>query len=64
VRDRLDKKAAAAFVRRESEKLSLTEDRRRFAEMTETELTSLHEGNFARYRLRPPEFAAWQKLWR
>ncbi len=64
VRDGLDKKAAAAFVRRESEQLPQTEDRRRFAEMAETELTSLHEGNFARYRLRPAEFAAWQKLWR
>jgi hypothetical protein len=25
---------------------------------------SLHEGNFARYRLRPAEFGAWQKTWR
>jgi hypothetical protein len=32
--------------------------------MAETELTSLHEGNFARYRLRPAEFAAWKKTWR
>jgi Fic family protein len=64
VRDGLDKKAAAAFVRREAEKLPEANDRKHFAEMAETELTSLHEGNFARYRLRPSEFAAWQKTWR
>jgi hypothetical protein len=64
VRDGMDKKAAAAFVRRESAKLPGPDDQRRFAEMAETELTSLHEGNFARYRLRPSEFAAWLKTWR
>ncbi|MEO5959002.1 MAG: Fic family protein, partial [Opitutaceae bacterium] len=64
VRGRLNKKTAAAHVRREAAKLPETADRRRFAEMTESELTSLHEGNFARYRLRPAEFAAWRKTWR
>ncbi len=38
-------------------------DRQRFAEIVETELTSLHEGNFARYRIRPSEFAAWWQVW-
>ena len=64
VRGGMDKKAAAAFVRREAQKLPDANDRKRFAEMAETELTSLHEGNFARYRLRPAEFAAWKKTWR
>jgi hypothetical protein len=63
VRDGLDKKAAAAFVRREAEKLPEASDRKHFAEMAEAELTSIHEGNFARYRLRPSEFAAWRKTW-
>lgn len=64
VRDRLDKKAAVAFVRNESAKLPEVPDRARFAELAETELSSLHEGNFARYRLRPAEFAAWRATWR
>jgi hypothetical protein len=64
VRGGLDKKAAAAFVRREAEKLPVPGERSRFAELAEAELTSLHEGNFARYRLRPAEFAAWRKRWR
>jgi hypothetical protein len=24
---------------------------------------SLHQGNFARFRLRPSEFAAWRQVW-
>jgi hypothetical protein len=31
-----------------------------FVEVIELELRSLHEGNIARYRLRPKEFQAWQ----
>jgi hypothetical protein len=38
-------------------------DRRRFVEVVEDELLSLHEGNFARYRIRPAEFAAWRAVW-
>jgi hypothetical protein len=64
VRGGLDKQAAAAFVRREAETLPVPGERSRFAELAETELTSLHEGNFARYRLRPSEFEAWRKTWR
>jgi Fic family protein len=38
-------------------------DQREFQENTETELLGLHEGNFARYQLRPSEFEQWQKIW-
>lgn len=34
-------------------------DRARFVEIVETEIVNLHDGNIARYRLRPSEFAAW-----
>ena len=34
----------------------------RFREIPERELLCLHEGNFARYKIRPSEFAAWQKV--
>ncbi len=33
----------------------------RFLTVVETELTSLHEGNYARYQLRPSEFAVWHR---
>lgn len=40
------------------------EDREKFREVTENELLALHEGNYARYRIRPAAFEAWQKRWR
>jgi len=36
-------------------------ERDRFKEMAEGELLSLHEGNFARYQIRPSEFSAWRQ---
>ena len=38
-------------------------DRQHFAEIVEAELIGLHEGNFARYRIRPSEFAACRQVW-
>jgi hypothetical protein len=38
-------------------------DRAKFIEVVETELLGLHEGNFARYKIRPSEFAAWKAVW-
>jgi hypothetical protein len=38
-------------------------DRARFIEEAENELLGLHEGNFARYQVRPSEFDAWRKIW-
>jgi hypothetical protein len=32
----------------------------RFRAVAETELSGLHEGNFARYQLRPSQFEAWK----
>ncbi len=31
--------------------------------MAESELLNLHEGNFARYQIRPSEFRAWTEVW-
>lgn len=39
------------------------EDQATFIEVVETELLSLHDGNFARYRIRPSAFAAWKAVW-
>jgi hypothetical protein len=36
-------------------------DRQHFVSLVHAELDSLHEGNFARYRIRPSEFAAWRQ---
>ena len=64
VRDRLDKKAATALIRQRAAEHVPAQDQARFIEVAETELMSLHEGNIARYRLRPVEFQAWRQGWR
>jgi Fic family protein len=38
-------------------------DRSRFIESVDTELLSLHAGNFARYQVRPAEFNRWVEVW-
>jgi hypothetical protein len=63
VRGRMDRKAAAAHIASWVEKNLPEADRANFRDMAETELLSLHEGNFARYQIRPSEFEIWQKVW-
>lgn len=64
IRGRMDKKAAAAYVTAWVEKNGIPEgEREKFRDMAESELVSLHEGNFARYQIRPSEFEAWQQVW-
>jgi len=60
---RMDKKAAVACIRHQSAEKVPVEDQTRFTELVETEIMSLHEGNIARYRLRPSEYQAWRKTW-
>ncbi len=38
-------------------------DRDTFVNVVEAELLGLHEGNFARYRVLPSQFAAWKAAW-
>ncbi len=63
VRDGKDKKAAVQWIREIADGKVTEENRARFIEVAETELMSLHEGNIARYRLRPGEFHAWRATW-
>ena len=63
VRGRMDKKQATAHVRAWTREHIGAPDREHFQEVAESELLGLHEGNSARYRIRPSEFAAWQQKW-
>ena len=63
VRRRMDKKQATAHVGAWAREHVDLQERERFREITERELLGLHEGNFARYRIRPSEFEAWQQSW-
>lgn len=63
IRDKMGKAAASRRVAAFARQSIPTEDRQRFVELTEIELVGLHEGNFARYRVRPSEFFAWKAAW-
>jgi hypothetical protein len=58
----LDKRAAVGWIAGKAAPLP-ADDRGRFIEIIETELSSLHEGNIARYNLRPAEFKNWKQSW-
>lgn len=63
MRARAGRKDAAARIATWTTEHIDPDDRERFIETAEAELTGLHEGNFARYQVRPSEFAAWRKVW-
>jgi hypothetical protein len=60
----MDKGQAARWIAERSETTVDSKDRDRFIEVVETELSCLHLGNIARYRLRPGEFEEWKEGWR
>ena len=63
VRQRMTRPSALAFIEEWANENVDATDRATFREVAENELLSLHEGNFARYRLKPSEFEAWQEVW-
>ena len=63
VRSALNKRDAVSAIKQFIEQEIVEQDRARFMEMVETELTGLHEGNIARYKLKPSEFENWLKRW-
>ncbi|MBC7682007.1 MAG: Fic family protein, partial [Ferruginibacter sp.] len=60
VRAGLDKTHAIAYVHSFAQTQVPVSDGGHFIEVAETELMSLHEGNIARYRVRPSEYQHWQ----
>jgi len=63
VRAPMIRQAAPANLINVAQKEVQPADQEQFIEITETELLGLHEGNFARYQVRPPGFLAWSKEW-
>ncbi len=64
VHNKMDKLKGSQFISNFSYKNISLEDRSRFIEIVEIELSSLHEGNFARFKIRPSEFFEWQTSWK
>ena len=63
VRERMNKREAALRVSAWAHERIDEEDRQRFSELAERELLALHEGNFARYGIRPSQFTSWKDRW-
>jgi hypothetical protein len=63
IQGRMGKRAASGHVAAWTRQHIAASERERFREMAEDELLGLHEGSFARYQIRPSEFAAWQQAW-
>jgi hypothetical protein len=63
VRGAMNRKDAVAHISAWTDENIDPADRLQFRETGESELLNLHEGNFARYQIRPSEFEAWRKPW-
>jgi hypothetical protein len=61
IRGCMDKKTAAVVIKERACDGVRLEEQGRFVEVVESELRGLHEGNIARYRLRPVEYESWRK---
>ncbi len=64
VTERMTKLQATSCIRKIANERLGENHRLRFIEVVETELMSLHEGNMARYRIRPSEFTQWRENWK
>jgi len=63
VRGGMDRRAAADHIAAWVAANVEQDDRERLREVAENELLGLHEGNFARYAIRPGEFTTWREVW-
>ena len=64
VQHKMNKLKGSQFISKLANESVPSEDRNRFIEIAEIEVSSLHEGNFARFRIRPSEFFEWQREWK
>ena len=64
IREAMDRQAAVAHIRREVASAGIpAAEAARLTELAETAVLDLHEGNFARYRVRPSEYHRWRAVW-
>ena len=63
IRQQLPKDQASKWIEDWSHEHVLAEDRARFIEVVESNLIGLHEGNYARFKVRPSEYYAWKQVW-
>lgn len=63
VRTRMPRKQVVGYIASWATENIDARDRETFRSTAETDVLALHEGNFARYAIRPSEFEAWLEVW-
>lgn len=63
VRGGMRRRDASKHIAEWAEQNIAAEEREPFRAIAEAALINLHEGNFARYHIRPSEFAQWKLAW-
>jgi Fic/DOC family len=63
VRAQMDKKSALTRIAAWAMDHVGPDEQGKFREVAGNELLGLHEGNFARYQIKPSEFKAWLNVW-
>ncbi|WP_297777114.1 Fic family protein [uncultured Roseovarius sp.] len=63
IRSKLGRSEAARQIEKLAAEGIAVEDREVFTTVVEDELLGLHEGNFARFQVRPSEFQEWRSIW-
>jgi len=63
VREKFDRAAAFKYLETWTAENLAEDERDEFQRVSEDEILALHEGNFARYQVRPSEFEAWRVVW-
>ena len=63
IRSHSTRPEAVARLRKFAENSVIESDRKHFVAAVEETLSGIHEGNFARYRVRPSEFDSWHAVW-
>jgi hypothetical protein len=64
VQHKMNKLEASQYIAKFAHNKITSEDRNRFVEVAEVEVSSLHEGNFARFKVKPSDFFECQKKWK
>ena len=63
VQNQMKRSPSIEYIKQSANVLVPSEDLAKFIEVVESEIMYLHEGNFARYKLKYNEYAAWKSIW-
>jgi Fic family protein len=63
IQNQLNKETAIKYIKKVANEKIPLDSKNKFIEVVESELISLHEGNIARYKIKPSEYNQWLSKW-